>query len=125
MRIKVKKLNAQALLFALCGLALLLLFASALAQTPLKTEDLPPPPVMPTPKPKPTPTPQEPDDSAYEVVRVSSNLVVVPVSVTDAVGQSVMGLTAADFRLEEEGRQQEIAQIGDPEQVPLDIAILL
>jgi VWFA-related protein len=36
-----------------------------------------------------------------------------------------MGLTAKDFRLEEEGRVQEIAQIGDPEQVPLEIALLL
>jgi Ca-activated chloride channel family protein len=36
-----------------------------------------------------------------------------------------MGLTATDFRLEEEGRQQEIAEIGNPEQIPLDIAILL
>jgi Ca-activated chloride channel family protein len=81
---------------------------------------------MPTPKPKATPTPQEPpDDSDTEVVRVNSNLVVVPVSVTDSMSQPVTGLTIADFRLEEEGRVQEIAQIGDPEQIPLDIAILL
>lgn len=65
------------------------------------------------------------DDEEVEVLRVSSNLVVVPVSVTDAKGQPVLGLTAADFRLEEEGRAQEIAQIGDPEQVPLEIALLL
>jgi VWFA-related protein len=85
------------------------------------------------PQPQATPTPQPPkksddagDDEDYgEVVRVTSNLVVAPVSVTDAAGQPVTGLTAADFRLEEEGRVQEIAQIGDPEQVPLDIAILL
>jgi Ca-activated chloride channel homolog len=126
MAIKIKRPKARALPFALCGLALLLLFMGTPAQqTPRSTEDLPPPPVMPTPKPKPTPTPKEPDDSEYDVVRVSSNLVVVPVSVTDTAGQPVMGLQVADFRLEEEGRQQEIAQIGDPEQVPLDIAILL
>jgi Ca-activated chloride channel family protein len=81
-----------------------------------------PPPVMPRPKPKPEPTPKDED---YEVVRVTSNLVVVPVSVTDAKGQPVLGLKVPDFRLEEEGRAQEIAQIGDPEQTPLDIAILL
>lgn len=127
MLIKLEKPKRRALVpLALCGLALmLLLLASAMGQTPTRPEDLPPPPQMPTPKPKPTPTPKEPDDSAYEVVRVSSNLVVVPVSVTDIAGQPVMGLTASDFRLEEEGRQQEIAQIGDPEQVPLDIAVLL
>jgi Ca-activated chloride channel family protein len=84
-------------------------------------EDLPPPPPKPTPK----PTPYVPKDSDYDVVRVNSNLVVVPVSVTDATGQPVMGLGIKDFRLEEEGRAQEIAEIGDPEQVPLDIAILL
>lgn len=83
-----------------------------------------PPPVMPRPKPKPKPEPA-PRDEDYEVVRVTSNLVVVPVSVTDATGQPVLGLKVPDFRLEEEGRAQEIAQIGDPEQTPLDIAILL
>ena len=58
-------------------------------------------------------------------MRVESNLVVVPVSVTDAFGQPVQGLIAKDFRLLEEGREQEITQIGDPEQVPLEIAVLL
>ncbi|MBA3441665.1 MAG: VWA domain-containing protein [Pyrinomonadaceae bacterium] len=68
-------------------------------------------------------TPIQGDDE--EVVRVTSNLVVVPVSVTDATGQPVQGLTINDFRLEEEGRTQQIAQIGDPDQVPLEIALLL
>lgn len=58
-------------------------------------------------------------------MRVSSNLVIVPVSVTDLTGQPTLGLLAADFHLEEQGRTQEIAQIGDPEQVPLEIAVLL
>ncbi|MBA3805125.1 MAG: VWA domain-containing protein, partial [Acidobacteria bacterium] len=124
MSIKVKRQRTAALLL-FCGLALLLLAMSAPSQTPLRVQDLPPPPVMPTPRPKLTPAPPEPDDSAYEVVRVSSNLVVVPVSVTDASGQPVMGLAASDFHLEEDGRPQEIAQLGDPEQLPLDIAILL
>jgi Ca-activated chloride channel family protein len=48
----------------------------------------------------------------------------VPVSVTDTQGQPIPGLQIPDFHLEEEGKQQEIAEIGDPEQVPLDIAIL-
>jgi Ca-activated chloride channel family protein len=59
-----------------------------------------------------------------EIVRVTSNLVVVPVSVTNERGEPVQGLKATDFRLEEEGRAQEIAQVGDADQVPLDIAIL-
>ncbi|MGI9107529.1 MAG: VWA domain-containing protein [Pyrinomonadaceae bacterium] len=59
-----------------------------------------------------------------EVIRVTSNLVVVPVSATNEHGEPVQGLKAADFRLEEEGRTQEVAQVGDADQVPLDIAIL-
>ena len=108
--------NSFAPVFLLGALCLLLSAQAARAQ-----EDLPPPPPAPTPK----PTPYVPKDSDYDVVRVNSNLIVVPVSVTDATGQPVLGLGIKDFRLEEEGRAQEITQIGDPEQVPLEIAILL
>src|SRR5918993_446797 len=59
-----------------------------------------------------------------DVIKTTSNLVMVPVSVTDQQGQAVQGLQVADFRLEEEGKQQEISGIGDPEQVPLAIALL-
>jgi Ca-activated chloride channel family protein len=48
----------------------------------------------------------------------------VPVSVTDPQGNAVQGLTLSDFRLVEEGKQQDITQLGDPEQVPLSIALL-
>ena len=58
------------------------------------------------------------------MVRVSSNLVMVPVSVVDPKGEPIHGLQINDFRLEEQGRQQEIAQIGNPDEVPLDIALL-
>lgn len=102
--------------------ALALLLSAASINVTRAQDTLGPPPPLPRPRPTPAPTP---DDSDVEVVRVTSNLVVVPVSVTDAGGQPVLGLTAKDFRLEEEGRTQEIAQIGDPEQVPLEIAILL
>ena len=109
-----------ALLFG--ALALFFLLPAVAAQT---IRDLPPPPPAPTPKPtpKPTPTP-EPKDEVLDVVRVSSNLVMVPVSVVDATGQAVRGLQVTDFRLEEGGKAQEIAEIGNPDQVPLDIALL-
>ena len=87
-----------------------------------KIKQLPPPPPVPRFKPKPTPTP-EPIE--YDVVRITSNLIVVPVSTTDAGGQPVQGLKREDFRIVEEGREQQITQIGDPGQVPLDIAILI
>jgi Ca-activated chloride channel family protein len=85
-------------------------------------KDLPPPP--PPWKAKPTPTPKPPEQEVLDVVRVTSNLVMVPVSVTDNQGQPVQGLQIPDFRLLEEGKQEEIAEIGNPEQIPLDIAIL-
>lgn len=112
------------------------------AQQPVRVPQLPPAPT-PTPQPQqsvpavptttpatqPTPTLAPSPTSADaidddEIVRVNSNLVVVPASVTTAEGEPVQGLKATDFRLEEEGRAQEIAQVGDAEQVPLDIAIL-
>src|SRR6266850_826381 len=105
--------------FLLGVLALFLCVPAASGQT---IKDMPPPP--PIPKPKPTPTPKPPSDEVLDVVRVSSNLVMVPVSVVDANGHAVQGLKVGDFRLEEEGRPQEIAEIGDPEQVPLVIALL-
>ncbi|HSP64465.1 MAG TPA: VWA domain-containing protein, partial [Pyrinomonadaceae bacterium] len=117
--IGIRKTSAPALLLSA---PVLLLFAIILLITPAtaqKIKQLPPPPPGPRYKPKPTPTPE------YEVVRISSNLVVVPVSVTDAQGQPVLGLKQSEFHLEEDGRAQEITQLGDPEQVPLDIAVLL
>jgi VWFA-related protein len=69
----------------------------------------------------PTPTPVVDDD---EPIRVSSRLIIVPVSVTDASGQPVLGLTANDFVLSEEGRAQAIEKVSDADKVPLEIAIL-
>jgi VWFA-related protein len=68
----------------------------------------------------PTPTPKADE----EIIRVSSRLVVVPVSVTDAAGQPVLGLTAADFRVAEENRQQTLEKVGTAEVVPLEIVLL-
>ncbi|HJR08315.1 MAG TPA: VWA domain-containing protein [Pyrinomonadaceae bacterium] len=118
-------------------------YASQSQQQPVRVPQLPPPVPQQTPRATPTPAPQQTPRPATtptaaptpavtdetisdddDIVRVTSNLVVVPVSVTDAKGEPVQGLKAADFRLEEEGRAQEIAQVGDAEQVPLDIAIL-
>ncbi|HKQ53975.1 MAG TPA: VWA domain-containing protein [Pyrinomonadaceae bacterium] len=111
--------SARALTAALAFLFLSTAVAVRAQEPTLPSE---PPPVMPRPTPKPPPPPKDED---YEVVRVTSNLVVVPVSVTNATGQPVLGLKVPDFRLEEEGRAQTITEIGDPEQVPLDIALLL
>ena len=106
-------------------LGVLALFLSVPAVLGQSVKDLPPPPPAWKPKPTPTPTPPKPPDSSeIDTVKISSNLVMVPVSVTDQQGQAVQGLKIPDFRLSEEGKQQEITSLGDPEQVPLAIAIL-
>jgi VWFA-related protein len=107
------------------GPALLLVVLAlffCLPVTLAQTIDVPPPP--PPLAPRPTPTPAPPKDEDFDVIRVSSNLVMVPVSVVDAKGDPLRGLQLADFRLAEEGREQQIAEIGNPDEVPLDIAIL-
>jgi len=90
-----------------------------------KIKQLPPPPAPPRYNPKPTPTPLPTPEPEYEAIKVSSNLVIVPVSVTNTQGQPVLGLQQPDFHIEEDGRAQKVAQLGDPEQVPLDIALLI
>lgn len=111
--------NKMGTALLLAVLSLFCCFASAAAQ---KIIDMPPPPPLPTPKPTPTPAPPKDDD--FEVIKVSSNLVMVPVSVVDATGAAVRGLQVGDFRLDEEGREQQITEIGNPDEVPLDIVIL-
>src|SRR6185295_12234635 len=118
-----RKSLAPALLMAVLALSFLLaVFLATPPSQAQKTKELGPPPPAPRYKPKPTPTPAPIE---YDVVRITSNLVMVPVSVTDAQGNAVLGLKQTDFRIEEDGKSQEIAQVGDPEHVPLDIALLI
>lgn len=69
----------------------------------------------------PTPTPKIDDD----VIKVESRLVVVPVSVTDASGEPVLGLKADNFRVGEDGKPQQIDQVTNAEATPLEIALLV
>jgi Ca-activated chloride channel family protein len=69
---------------------------------------------------KPEQKPQDQD----EAIRLTSRLITVPVSVSDATGQQVRDLTAEDFVIEEEGRRQLITSLGEPGKVPTDIALL-
>ena len=121
-RVSKMKFGVEKLLWPafLIGVLALFLFVPT-AQGQGGTKDLPPPPAPWRPKPTPTP---KPEPEVIDVIKTTSNLVMVPVSVTDQTGQAVQGLKVADFRLLEEGKQQEISGIGDPEQVPLAIALL-
>ncbi|MEP6635401.1 MAG: VWA domain-containing protein [Acidobacteriota bacterium] len=106
-------------------LAVLALFVSVNRASGQTTSDLPPPPPPPRLKPTPTPTPvPPPKDEDVDVIKVSSNLVMVPVSVVDGNSQPVLALHVTDFRVEELGREQQLTDLGNPDQTPLDIAIL-
>jgi len=119
MRIGVEKLLWPAFLI---GVLAIFLSAPTVPGQQRGLKDMPPPP--PLWRPKPTPTPKPEPEVIEDVIKTTSNLVMVPVSVTDQTGNAVQGLNVADFRLLEEGKQQEISGIGDPQQVPLAIALL-
>lgn len=57
-------------------------------------------------------------------IRVSSNLVSVPVSVTDNAGQVIKNLDVLDFRIEEDGSPIPISKMAEASQSPLNLALL-
>lgn len=67
---------------------------------------------------------QNPPREQDEAIRLTSRLVQVPVSASDALGNPVRDLTVEDFLIEEEGQKQTIATLGEPGKVPVDIALL-
>jgi Ca-activated chloride channel homolog len=75
----------------------------------------------PVPKPDETVTEGGDDDS---VIRVGTELVTVPVSVYERSGVYVSGLRRTDFRIYEDGSEQEIAYFGTTE-VPFTVVLLV
>lgn len=69
----------------------------------------------------PTPTPADDDE---EIIRVSSRLVMIPVSATDSNGLPILGLGTTDFEVVEDGRRQTVEAVTTADQVPLRIALL-
>jgi Ca-activated chloride channel family protein len=96
--------------------------------------DAPAPPVLRKPSPAPTPIvelakPQtieaenaEVDEN--DVVRVSTSLITVPAEVLDRSGRNVANLRKEDFRLYENGVEQQLSYFGSTEQ-PFTLALLL
>lgn len=83
------------------------------------------PPVKPTPPPAPPPVPEKKEEpEAGEVLRIESKLVAVPVSVTDTKGEPIRNLKPEDFRLEEEGKPQQLVALGDPGKTPVELSLL-
>jgi Ca-activated chloride channel family protein len=89
------------------------------AKAPGETESNP----QTKPQTKPPDKPKKEEEPA-ESIRINSNLVAVPVSVTDANGEPVRTLRAEDFRLEEEGQKQEVQRLGEPGKTPIELALL-
>src|SRR5262249_8576015 len=56
-------------------------------------------------------------------IRIDSNLVAVPVSVTDAQGNPVRDLKVDDFQIEEEEVKQQLDPLGHPGKPPLELAL--
>ena len=110
-------------------LAISALGITAQAQYP---GELPPPPpvlrpssnaVTVAPRSAPTPEP-EPEIEENDIVRVSTNLITVPAEVMDRNGRFIGSLTRNDFRIFENGVEQELAYFAPVEQ-PFTVALLL
>ena len=71
-----------------------------------------------------TASPTPPIKEEEGVIKVESRLVVVPVSVVDANGEPVLGLKPENFQIKEENRPQTVDNVGNAENVPLEIALL-
>jgi Ca-activated chloride channel family protein len=59
-----------------------------------------------------------------EIIRISTNLVTVPVSVTDSDGNIINNLGSQDFLIEEDGQPETISRIAEAGQSPLQLALL-
>ena len=77
-----------------------------------------------TPGPTATPTPEKASDDQDDVIKVSTDLVVVNVTVLDKAGKFVPRLKRADFHLFEDGAEQKISSFS-AEETPFAAAILL
>src|SRR3954468_3278739 len=75
--------------------------------------------------PQPTPTPLERPVAEDEgIVKVDTKVVTVPVRVIDRKGRFVGGLTKDDFKVFEDGAEQEVAYFSS-EQEPFTVALVL
>ena len=82
--------------------------------------------------PSPTPSPAATNSTAQsaeevgegEVLRISSNLVSVPVSVINRQGQYVVDLQRQDFRVFEDGKEQPIVHFSNVDQ-PFSVVLLI
>src|SRR5438093_4064067 len=62
---------------------------------------------------------------SQDTLKVTVDLVNVQLTVTDRHGRFVSGLTAQDFKVEEDGRRQEIRNFARENELPLTLALLI
>lgn len=114
-------------LAAACSL-LLILTTTEPARASAQQQQQPAPALSrpaPAPQAKPSPTPAAPQEVGEdETVRVETVVVTVPVVVMNREGKYVAGLRREDFKLYEDGVEQEIAFFA-PVEAPLTVALLL
>jgi Ca-activated chloride channel homolog len=84
-----------------------------------------------TPKPTPTPTPSENIQAGIlepltddEVIKVDTNLVTIPVKVSDRNGRLIAGLKKENFKIFEDSVEQEVTYFSNEEQ-PFTVALIL
>lgn len=78
----------------------------------------------PSSKGQPQATPNGEDIAEGDVLRISSNLVSVPVSVINRQGQYVVNLQQQDFRVFEDGKEQPIVHFSNVDQ-PFSVVLLI
>ena len=92
--------------------------------------EMPPPPPAPILRPKviapavKAVQEKEPEFDVNDVVRVSTNLITVPAEVLDRNGRNIGNLQKSDFRIFENGVEQQVAYFASVEQ-PFTVALLL
>ena len=97
---------------------------TGVCNTAIQAQPAPQVPSQQKPAQEQVPAQQKPAQEQDEVLRLSSRLVVVPVSASDAAGHPVRDLGTGDFVIEEEGRPQRIVALGEPGKTPIEIALL-
>lgn len=75
-------------------------------------------------EPQPTPTPGGQADEDGEVLKIETNLITIPVSVFDRNGLYIPGLRQSEFKIFDNGVEQEIAYFGTTEK-PFTVALVL
>src|SRR5215813_5387032 len=77
------------------------------------------------PKPSQAPTPSGPEEvSAGDIIKVNTTLVTIPVSVMDRDGRYVPNLNKQDFRIWEDGVEQEVAFFASVDK-PFSVVLML